>query len=468
MFSLFKKKKIEEEKGPSAAEGSRPKADLDKEITIHVMPEHFREAHMSAHKAKRTGVLILAAGTLFLLALAAGAFFYFFKTSAPETPAPSQANINTETQPETQPVNKTASDLEAAKTAYLNMKGEFDNASSLAALEAVVQKYGTQTFITAFSNLESQLEASASSSPAVPALPSEAPAEATSTATSTPASTATSTEALPAAISLEDQTVASLKKQAPGPDQITNIQGEMSGNDVILHAFAADATGTVKMVLDKTAAWKVDQESWLFAAAPATTTPAAQPAAIQAVPGVDSDGDGLTDAEEKALGTDPNKKDTDGDSYSDLTEVQNLYDPTVYANGRLANNKNIKKYTNSTFGYSCLYPAGWSLTTVGGDDSVIIKTDSDQFFQIIAQPNADKQSIEDWYKKQFNVTSVDPARMVSGQGWRGIRNDTGLVIYLADSKNDYIFTLSYSMADTNVLEYKNLFDLLVHSFTLNQ
>ena len=35
--------------------------------------------------------------------------------------------------------------------------------------------------------------------------------------------------------------------------------------------------------------------------------------AAKADPNLDSDGDGLTDAEERALGTDPNNPDTDGD-----------------------------------------------------------------------------------------------------------------------------------------------------------
>jgi len=42
---------------------------------------------------------------------------------------------------------------------------------------------------------------------------------------------------------------------------------------------------------------------------------------------VDSDGDLLTDDREKALGTDPNNKDTDGDGYLDGVEVANGYDP---------------------------------------------------------------------------------------------------------------------------------------------
>lgn len=41
----------------------------------------------------------------------------------------------------------------------------------------------------------------------------------------------------------------------------------------------------------------------------------------------DSDGDGLTDAQEEFYGTDPNKADTDGDGYSDYEEVNSGTDP---------------------------------------------------------------------------------------------------------------------------------------------
>lgn len=41
----------------------------------------------------------------------------------------------------------------------------------------------------------------------------------------------------------------------------------------------------------------------------------------------DSDGDGLTDAEEEFYGTDPNNPDTDGDGYSDYTEIKAGTDP---------------------------------------------------------------------------------------------------------------------------------------------
>ncbi|OGY88892.1 MAG: hypothetical protein A2458_04895, partial [Candidatus Kerfeldbacteria bacterium RIFOXYC2_FULL_38_9] len=42
---------------------------------------------------------------------------------------------------------------------------------------------------------------------------------------------------------------------------------------------------------------------------------------------VDADADGLTDAREQELGTNPQKADTDEDGYQDFEEIQNGYNP---------------------------------------------------------------------------------------------------------------------------------------------
>jgi hypothetical protein len=57
---------------------------------------------------------------------------------------------------------------------------------------------------------------------------------------------------------------------------------------------------------------------------------------FQAYPALDSDGDGLSDEEEAALGTDPDDPDTDGDGFSDGEEVDagtDPLDPTDYPRG---------------------------------------------------------------------------------------------------------------------------------------
>lgn len=59
-------------------------------------------------------------------------------------------------------------------------------------------------------------------------------------------------------------------------------------------------------------------------AAPATeqpTAPTAEQSVNQPIINTDTDGDGLSDQEEKSLGTDPTKQDTDGDGLTDYEEV---------------------------------------------------------------------------------------------------------------------------------------------------
>ncbi len=48
---------------------------------------------------------------------------------------------------------------------------------------------------------------------------------------------------------------------------------------------------------------------------------------------IDADQDGLSNEEERLYGTDPNIRDTDGDSYSDGVEIRSGYDPLVPAPG---------------------------------------------------------------------------------------------------------------------------------------
>ena len=62
-------------------------------------------------------------------------------------------------------------------------------------------------------------------------------------------------------------------------------------------------------------------------AATATTAPTVAATATTTTTVVDTDGDGLSDEDEAALGTDPTVADTDGDGVSDGEEVENDTDP---------------------------------------------------------------------------------------------------------------------------------------------
>lgn len=65
---------------------------------------------------------------------------------------------------------------------------------------------------------------------------------------------------------------------------------------------------------------------------------------------LDSDQDGLTDQEEKMIGTDPAKADTDGDGYSDGKEVESGYNPLKPAPGdKIVASQTANTSTEPTF-----------------------------------------------------------------------------------------------------------------------
>lgn len=187
--------------------------------------------------------------------------------------------------------------------------------------------------------------------------------------------------------------------------------------------------------------------------------------------GADGDNDGLTEMEELLLNTSAVAPDTDGDGYMDGSELINLYNPA--GTGKLTANSNISLYENKTFAYNLLYPSTWQISVNGGDDSLMFKTGDNQFVQVIVQPNADKQALDLWYMEQLGVLTVNEADRVNGSNWQGIKSPDGLNIYLIDKKQNYIFNLTYlptgqagNPGGGNILEYFNIFQMMVKSFNL--
>lgn len=180
--------------------------------------------------------------------------------------------------------------------------------------------------------------------------------------------------------------------------------------------------------------------------------------------GADSDNDGLTDIEEILLSASANAPDTDADGYLDGAELINLYNPA--GEGKLTANSNISVYENKTFAYDLLYPSTWQTSVNGGDDSLMFRSGDNQFIQVIVQPNVNKQTLDAWCMEQLGVLTINEADRISGVNWQGIKSSDGLNIYLIDKKQNYIFSLTYNPGSGSILEYFNIFQMMVKSFNL--
>jgi len=437
MFNLFKKKKIEKTEVAdsvisSMGIGEPSREDYEKEIennvNIHVMPGRFRVAHAQGHKAKKAGMFIIIGGILLLIGISVLLYFYLTKwgvnkpgtvaTSTAEEVVPEKKETSLPPEP---PKEEKKMPTKGPRESYLEMRADFDRAVTFSDLELITIKYGSKSRIAEIVKHKEQIAANPD---------------------------------------LTNSIISLLTANIPKSDNIGNISEEFVGQEnATLKITAKDysAEGVAQIVIED-GAWKLISESWQTKAAPVAP-------AETITNGADQDGDGLTDKEEALLGTDLSKADSDGDNYNDLAETQSLYNPA--GQGKMETSSAIKKYENSTYKYGILYPANWTLSNVGGDDSIVVQSNDNHFIQIIAQPNRKNQSIEDWYKEQFSVESVNDALKTEVNGLSGIKNDNGLIIYITDKNNGTIYTITYNLGENNVIEYKNIFEMIIKSFTIS-
>jgi Bacterial TSP3 repeat len=155
---------------------------------------------------------------------------------------------------------------------------------------------------------------------------------------------------------------------------------------------------------------------------------------------VDSDADGLTDAEEKIIGTDPNKADTDGDGYLDLAELKSDYDPLVPGQKNATTSKIITYKIDSKA--TLIYPASWDVTR-SDINSTIIFADSDKaFIQLNYQDNPGKINPKIWFNEQFS--GITPGEAITGDTWQGFYSQDGLAAYIFNKDLSKIYSFSCS------------------------
>lgn len=180
--------------------------------------------------------------------------------------------------------------------------------------------------------------------------------------------------------------------------------------------------------------------------------------------GVDSDSDGLTDAEEfNVYVSDANSADTDGDGYKDGDEVLAMYNPV--GSGLLKDSGLVNEYINGKYNYSVFYPKLWRLEDKTDGDLIQFYSDLDGFAQILAEDNPSQKGIKDWYADLVDTPASDITQRVqtSKSGLEIIYSADGLAAYIS-SGGDKVYILSYSPEQGSSLEFMATFEMMVNSF----
>lgn len=175
---------------------------------------------------------------------------------------------------------------------------------------------------------------------------------------------------------------------------------------------------------------------------------------------IDSDADGLTDDEEKIVGTDPNKADTDNDGYLDLAELKSGYDPLVPGVKATSTSQILSyKIDDKT---TVIYPSFWEITRSDINSTIIFINSDKAFIQVTYQDNKGIGP-KAWFTEQFS--GMLPGEEISGEVWQGLYSQDGLAAYIfnKDFSKIYSFSCSPLTTDTDSI---TLFHLMIKTLSL--
>ncbi|MDD5251689.1 MAG: thrombospondin type 3 repeat-containing protein [Patescibacteria group bacterium] len=182
------------------------------------------------------------------------------------------------------------------------------------------------------------------------------------------------------------------------------------------------------------------------------------------LPSKDSDSDGLTDIEETSIyGTNPNDPDTDHDSFVDVNEVLNLFNPLKPSPSMLADNPGIATYRNTVQNYELLYPSSWQKRVNGDQEQEAYFTaPTGEFIEVLVEANPENRQIIDWFlEKSPGVSSSQVQSLRTRNGYEEIIGPDRMTAFIATPGR--IFVVSYNLGDQMEIRYKATFQMLIAS-----
>ncbi len=178
-------------------------------------------------------------------------------------------------------------------------------------------------------------------------------------------------------------------------------------------------------------------------------------------PGLDSDSDGVTDYEEENIyRTNSYDPDSDHDSFVDLNEVLNLFNPAQPRPSMLKDNPGIALFQSSELAFDIFYPARW--TRKDAEQGLVFTAPTGEFIQVLIESNKDGLGLMDWYLQQSpSVRSSDVQMFKTAGGYDEILSPDRLTAFVASGHR--VFVISYNLGSALDIQYKATFSMMINS-----
>lgn len=198
------------------------------------------------------------------------------------------------------------------------------------------------------------------------------------------------------------------------------------------------------------------------------TTTKTPPATTTENLAVDTDGDGLTAAEEKLFGTSPDSADTDSDGFRDNVEISSFYSPNTSGPTTLEQAGFVKPYTPASAEFSIYYPSSWVVSvSPQNPNETLVTSDTGENFSITRSDNPNSLTSWEWYSQNvsydFNKENVDIITVAKKEA---VRTLDGLRVYVVDKNHAY--SIVYNLNAAGAVQYPNVFALLLNKFSFSQ
>ncbi|MBI5221635.1 MAG: hypothetical protein HY979_02425 [Candidatus Magasanikbacteria bacterium] len=179
---------------------------------------------------------------------------------------------------------------------------------------------------------------------------------------------------------------------------------------------------------------------------------------------VDTDKDGITDVAEELFTTDATIPDTDGDGYTDGSEVYHLYNPVGKEPLKLVDSGLISIYNNPVFGYELYYPKSWAVGNVdSGYKDILFSTITGENIEVKVLDKNVGENFANWFARLAPTESFadyTPVESVFKQSGFGRKDN---LVYFFPTDNQ-VFAIIYRTNNSNVVNYRIVNQLLMRSF----